>query len=91
MHYEMIMPEPLTAAYGQQGTYVDLLTAACGSKWANTNLFLDSVKSIEYLASAVIVVSSNPCVRPSPRTKICFLLSSICTEELLSTPQITTF
>ena len=56
MHYEMIMPEPLTAAYGQQGTYVDLLTAACGSKWANTNLFLDSVKSIEYLASAVIVV-----------------------------------
>ena len=58
----------------------------------NTNHFFDSVKLIEYLAFAVIVVSFNPCVRPSPRTKIfiTFLLLSY-TEELLSTQKIMTF
>ena len=29
----MIMPEPPTAACGQRGTYVELLTATCGSKY----------------------------------------------------------
>ena len=36
------------------------------------------------------MVSSKPFVGPSPRTKISFSLST-CTEELLSTPKITTF
>ena len=46
---------------------------------------------MEYLASAVIVVSSNPHVGPSPRTEIIFPLLSICTDELLSTPKIVVF
>ena len=44
-----------------------------------------------YLASAVIVVSSNPCVGHSARTKTFFLLSSICTEKLLFNLKIMTF
>ena len=49
-------------------------------------------KSIEYLTSAVIVVSSNACVGPLSRTKISsFFLLSIWTDELSSTPKITTF
>ena len=44
-------------------------------------------KLIEYLDSAVILVSSNPCVGPSTRTKIYFFLLSICTEKLLLTPK----
>ena len=36
-------------------------------------IFLDCVKLIEYLAFAVTVVSSNPCLGPSFRTKIFFL------------------
>ena len=39
----------------------------------------------------VIVVSSNPVVGPSPQTNISFFKSSLCTDELLSTPKITTF
>ena len=43
------------------------------------NIFLDSVKLIEYLFSGVTVVSSNPCVEPSPRTKIdIFPIISMC-------------
>ena len=39
----------------------------------NTNLFLDSVKLVEYLALAVIVVLSKFCVGPSTRLRyICF-------------------
>ena len=57
----------------------------------NTNLFLDSVKLIEYLASADIVVSSDTYVGLSPRTEISFFLLSTCTEELLSTQKIMTF
>ena len=37
------------------------------------------------------MVSSNPCVGPSPRTNIYFFLLSVSTDELLSTPKITTF
>ena len=37
------------------------------------------------------MVSSNSCVGPLPRTKIAFLLLSICTDELLSTPKIIVF
>ena len=36
-------------------------------------IFPDCVKLIEYLAFAVAMVSSNPCVGPSFRTKIFFL------------------
>ena len=54
-------------------------------------VFCDLEKSMEYFASAVIAVSSNPCVRPTPRTKISFLLLSIWTGELLCTPKITKF
>ena len=49
----------------------------------------DLRKLIEYCADAVIVVTSNPCVAPLPRTKISFFLLSICTVQLLSTPKIT--
>ena len=41
-------------------------------------------KLIEYSTSAVIVVSSNPCVGPLPRTKISFFLLSICTDRLMN-------
>ena len=40
----------------------------------STNLFSDSVKLIQCLASAVIAVSFNLCVGTSPRTKIYFYL-----------------
>ena len=43
------------------------------------------------MASAVVVVLSNPCVGPSPRTNIYFFLLSECTDELLSIPEIKTF
>ena len=46
--------------------------------------FFDCVKLIEYIASAVNVESSNPCVSPSPRIKVSSPLLSICTDELLS-------
>ena len=48
---------------------------------AKTKLIFDAVKLLEYLVSAVIVVSSNPCVGPSPITKIFFSLS-VCGYEL---------
>ena len=54
------------------------------------NRFCNLEKLIEYSASAVIFVSSNLCVGPLPRTEISFLLLSIWTDELLSTPKITT-
>ena len=57
----------------------------------NTNLFLDCAKLTGYFATAVNVVSSNPCVGPSPRIKISFHLISICTDELISAPKIMTF
>ena len=65
-----------------------LLPLKCGLKQIFS---LDIVKFIEYLASAVIVVLSDPCIGLSPRTKISFLLLSIRTDELLSTPKIITF
>ena len=48
-------------------------------------------KLIGYLAFAVNVVSSNPCVGYSPRIKIFLFLLSICTNEIISTPKIITF
>ena len=51
----------------------------------------DLEKLIGYSASAVIVTSCNPWVGPLRRTKISFLLLSIWTDELLSTPKKTTF
>ena len=56
----------------------------------NTNIFLDCVKLIGYFASAVNVVSSNPCVGPSPGIKISLFSLLICTDELISTPNIMT-
>ena len=44
-----------------------------------------------YIASAVNVVSSNPCVGPSPRIKISFLLLSIFTDQLILVSKIKTF
>ena len=46
---------------------------------------------MEYLDSAVIVVSSNLCAGPSPKTKVSFFLLSICTDELMSIPKIIAF
>ena len=51
--------------------------------------FQDLVISTEYLASAVITVSSNPFVDSLPRTKIFFPLS-VFNDKPLSTPKITT-
>ena len=57
----------------------------------NTNLFLGCVKLIEYLAAAVNVVSSTPCVGPSPRIEISLFSLSICTDQFISTLKIMTF
>ena len=46
---------------------------------------------IGYLASAVNVVSFNPCFGPSPKIKIFLFLLSICAIELMSAPKIMTF
>ena len=54
-------------------------------------LFFDLEKFIEYSVSAVILVSSYPCLGPLPRTKISFFLLSICSDELLSAQKIITF
>ena len=43
------------------------------------------------MASAVNVVSSNPYIGPSQGIKISFPLLSICTDELISAPEIMTF
>ena len=40
------------------------------------------MKLIGYMASAVNIVSSNPCVGPSPRIEVSLFLLSICTDEL---------
>ena len=61
----------------------------------NANLnkisYFDLEKLIEYLVSAVNVVSSNRCVRPSPRIKISLFLLSTCADELISTHKIMRF
>ena len=41
------------------------------------NFFLVAVKIIEYFFSAVSVVSSNPCVGPSPRVKYLFFVIKV--------------
>ena len=46
---------------------------------------------MEYFASAVNVVSSYSFVGPLSRINIYFALLSICTDELISAPKITTF
>ena len=56
----------------------------------NKILFFFSVKLIEYIFSALRVVS-NPCVGPIPRIKMSFFLLSIFVDELISTPKIITF
>ena len=47
----------------------------------NANLFPDCIKLIEYFASSVNVVSSNPYVSLSPRLNMFFPLLSACTDE----------
>ena len=54
-------------------------------------MLFDLEKLIEYWASAVNVVSSNSYVGPLPSSKISFFLLSICTDELMSIPKITSF
>ena len=51
------------------------------------NLFPDCVKLIGYFASAVNVVSCNPCVGPSHS----LLSTDVHTDELISAPKIMTF
>ena len=51
----------------------------------NTNLFPDHVKLIGYLPSAVIMGSFNPCVGPSPRTKIHFFIINVHRKAHIST------
>ena len=53
--------------------------------------FFDLVKLIEYVASAVIVILSNLCLCPSPRTKTFSFILSVCVDELFSTPKMLTF
>ena len=53
--------------------------------------FIDCVKVIEYLASAVIVVLFNPFVKPSPKTKMFLFQLSICIDELMSALNIIKF
>ena len=43
---------------------------------------------MEYLAFAVTLVSSNPYFRPSTGSRTSFSLVLICTDELVSTPNI---
>ena len=44
-----------------------------------------------YLAAAVNVLTSNPFLDSSSRTKIFLFLLSICTDELISAHKIITF
>ena len=43
------------------------------------------------MASAVNVVSSNPCAYPSPKINISFPLLSTCTDEVISAAKMMTF
>ena len=74
-------------------TFVELTNINCCFHYSLdfTNLFPDCVKLIGYFASAVNMVSFNPCVDPSPRIKISFNLFSTCTDEVISTTKIMTF
>ena len=54
-------------------------------------IFFVTVKSIGYMFSAVNEFSLNPRVGPLPNNNMYFLLLSICEEELISAPKITTF
>ena len=55
------------------------------------NLFPDCVKLIGYFASAVNVVSFDPCVGLSPIIKVSLPLLSTLIDELISAPKIMTF
>ena len=57
----------------------------------NVNLSPDCVKLIEYIASAVNVVSSNPYAGPLPRIKKSLFLISICKDLLISASKTMTF
>ena len=53
------------------------------------SFFFDTVKLKEYLAFAVIVLSSNPSVDPLPRTKITFFFNFLLyVDKLLFAPKI---
>ena len=49
----------------------------------DVNLLFDCVKLIEYIASGFNIISSNPCVGPSPKINISLFLLSIWTDELI--------
>ena len=60
----------------------------------HTNLLFGCVKLIYdngYMASAVNMVSSNPCVGPPARIKMSFSLLWICTDRLILAPNIVVF
>ena len=46
---------------------------------------------IKYLASDIIILSSNPSVGPSPKTAIYYFLLSVCADKLLPAPKLITF
>ena len=51
----------------------------------------DLEKLIEYSNSADSLVSSSHCVGPLPRIETALFILSICTDELIWTPKLTTF
>ena len=51
----------------------------------------DLEKLIEYLASPVNVVLSNPCIGSLSRIKIYLFLLSLCTDEFIWVPKIMTY
>ena len=52
---------------------------------------MNKKKLIEYIFSAVIEFSPNPCVGPLPNIYMSFSLLSICGEELISAKKVLTF
>ena len=50
-----------------------------------------SWKLIEYIASNINGVSTNPCVVQSLRINISFFLLTTCNDELIWTPKVITF
>ena len=57
----------------------------------DTDLSPNFAKLIGCSASAVNMISSNPCVSPSPRIRISFSLLSMCRNELISSANVTAF
>ena len=68
-------------------TFYTLFSLLSLLKICCNNFSSGGVKIIAYFASAVIAVSSNSCVDPSPRIKITLFLLSMCTDQLIPAPK----